>query len=45
MAAFELGDRECRRGWQYVVARQLTFDRDPVPYQLGSRKVKSFVHV
>ena len=44
MAAFELGDRECGRGWQNAVARQLTFDPIPVPYQLGLPKVKSFVH-
>ena len=32
-AAFELGDRECGRGWQNAVARLLTFD--PNHYQIS----------
>ena len=35
-AAFELGDGECGHGWQYAVARQLTINPNPVPYQLDS---------
>ena len=34
MAAFELGDRECGRGWQDAIARLLTFNPNPIPNQL-----------
>ena len=41
MAAFELGDRECGRGWQNAVATLLTFDPN-ITKSVGSVKSEKF---